>query len=76
MLYATKIKEIFFHLLKKYFGESWGYFYGCSALPFQQRQNKHHSKMAREVVRIDVNNSGCYDAKSEIKPKGGKNEEA
>jgi hypothetical protein len=32
--------------------------------------------MAREVVLIDVDRSGCKDAKSGIKPKGGKNEKA
>jgi hypothetical protein len=44
--------------------------------PFQPEQNKQASKMAREVVRIDVDSSGCEDAKSGIKTKGGKNEQA
>jgi hypothetical protein len=38
--------------------ESWGFFYGCSALPFQPEQNKQPNKMAMEVVLIDVAGSG------------------
>jgi hypothetical protein len=52
--------------------ESWGSFYCCSALPFQPEQNKQPNKMAREVVLIDIDSSGCKDAKPGIKTKGGK----
>ena len=38
--------------------ESWGSFYGCSALAFQPEQNKQPNKMAMEVVFIDVAGSG------------------
>jgi hypothetical protein len=38
--------------------ESWGSFYGCSALPFQPEENKQPNKMAMEVVLIDVAGSG------------------
>jgi hypothetical protein len=34
--------------------------------------NKRSGKMAREVVLMDIDTSGCQDAKSEIKSKGGK----
>jgi len=47
------------HIYKERFcWESWGSFYGCSALPFQPGQNKLSRKMAREVVLIDVDSSG------------------
>jgi hypothetical protein len=38
--------------------ESGGFFYRCSALPFQPEQNKQPNKMAMEVVLIDVAGSG------------------
>ena len=40
-------------------GESWGSFYGCSALTFQPEQNRQPNKMGREVVLTDVDRSGC-----------------
>jgi hypothetical protein len=39
--------------------EAWASFCGRSALPLQPRQNKQPRKMAREVVLIDVDTSGC-----------------